>query len=82
MEEWNIGMMGIYKHEFLSFLPLFQHSIIPDLLNFGFPSIFEIYVRSRDICINSVTTGILGDIHRIVSGFNKPLQTEAILVLY
>jgi len=35
-------MMGIFKKKLISFLPLFQHSIIPDLLNFGFPLTFEI----------------------------------------
>jgi hypothetical protein len=32
VEEWNIGMMGIFKNKFPFILPLFQHSIIPDLL--------------------------------------------------
>jgi len=39
-------------------------------------------VGSRDIHIHSISTGIFGDIHRIVSGFDKPLQTEAFLELH
>ena len=40
------------------------------------------FMGLRDIRVNSIPAGILGDIHRIVGGFNKPLQAKTFLELH
>jgi hypothetical protein len=42
--------------------------------------LFEIYPGLGNIGMNTIPTRMLGNIHRIIRGFDKPLQVEVVSV--